>query len=78
MIETEKRTVQVKFRLSSCACWFPVAFAFSTRRIGREGDEAWTVTAAGQKEMGRKNGDAVRIMLQERQQENCGDREHLD
>ena len=37
-----------------------------------EGDETWTTTTAGQKEMGRKNGDAVRIMLLERQQENWG------
>ena len=34
-----------------------------------EGDESWTTTTAAQEEMGRKNGDAVRIMLRERKQE---------
>ena len=35
MIEIEKRTVQVEFRLPFCTWWFPVALAFCTRRIGR-------------------------------------------
>ena len=34
-----------------------------------EGVEWWTTTTAVQEEMGRKNGDAVRIMLGERKQE---------
>ena len=76
MIEIEKRTVQVKFRLPGCTWWFPVALAFCTRRIVRvRGNESWTTTTAGKEEMGRKNGDAVQG---ERKQENCGERQHLD
>jgi len=35
MMENEKRTVQVEFRLPGCTWWFPVALAFCIRRIGR-------------------------------------------
>lgn len=37
-----------------------------------EGDESWTATTAVLEEMGRRNGDAVRVMLGERKQENTG------
>jgi len=63
MIEIEKRTVQVEFRLpflhmvvSSC---FSILYSAYWRS---EGDESWTTTTAALEEMGRKNGDAVRIM----------------
>jgi hypothetical protein len=79
MIEIEKRTVQVEFRLPGCTWRFPVALAFCTRRIGRdEGDESCTMTTAGLEEMGRKNGYAVGITLGERKHENYGERQHLE